>query len=131
MYIKPITFTDYSGVERTMDFYFNISKAEVIEKELGTHGGYSNMLLKIAESKDGPLIIKTFKEFIMDAYGERSEDGIHFNKSRELSIAFTQTEAYSVFLEEICTNAEAAAEFINNTLPKETIKEVVKQTKSE
>jgi hypothetical protein len=121
MYIKPIKYTDYAGVERTEDFYFNLSKAEIIEKELGTYGGYGSMLEKIVEKKDGPLIMSTFKNLIMESYGERSEDGKRFVKSKELSIAFTQTEAYSVLLEELCTDAAAGAEFVNGIMPKEPI----------
>ena len=29
---KTVTYTDYNGVERTESFYFNLSKAEVMEK---------------------------------------------------------------------------------------------------
>lgn len=36
---KTISYTDYDGNERTEDFYFNLSKAEIIEMELGTAGG--------------------------------------------------------------------------------------------
>ena len=121
MYIKPITYTDYAGVERTEDFYFNLSKAEIIEKQLGTYGGYAEMLEKIVAKKDGPLIISTFKKLIMDSYGERSEDGKRFIKSKELSTAFIQTEAYSVLLEELCTDASAGAEFVNGIMPNKPI----------
>ena len=27
---KTITYTDYNGMERTEDFYFNLTKAEVV-----------------------------------------------------------------------------------------------------
>ena len=30
---KTIKYTDYNGVERTEDFYFNLSKAEIMEKQ--------------------------------------------------------------------------------------------------
>ena len=28
---ETITYTDYNGVERTEDFYFNLSQAEILE----------------------------------------------------------------------------------------------------
>lgn len=115
---KTITYTDYNDVERTEDFYFNISKAELIEMELGTNGGYSEMLERIAKSKDAPTIMKTFKEFILKAYGVKSDDGVRFMKSEEISRAFMETEAYTVLLMELCTKAEAAAKFVNAVLPK-------------
>ena len=36
---KTITYTDYNDNERTEDFYFNFSKAELTEMELSTVGG--------------------------------------------------------------------------------------------
>ena len=36
---KTVTYTDYNGVERTENFYFNLSKAEVMEMEMSTAGG--------------------------------------------------------------------------------------------
>ena len=68
---KAITYTDYNGVERTEDFYFNLSKAEVMEMELGTVGGLAEMLKRIVDSQDVPALIKNFKEIILKAYGEK------------------------------------------------------------
>ena len=62
---KPITYTDYNGVERTEDFYFNLSKAELMEMELGVTGGMTEMLNKIIAAKDAPSLMKTFKEMIL------------------------------------------------------------------
>ena len=36
---KTITYVDYNGTERTEDFYFNLTKAEILEMELSTEGG--------------------------------------------------------------------------------------------
>ena len=41
---KTITYNDYNGVERTEDFYFNLSKAEILEMEMGTSGGLAENL---------------------------------------------------------------------------------------
>ena len=49
---KTVTYTDYNGVERTEDFYFNLSKAEVTEMELSVDGGLAQMLENIVNSKD-------------------------------------------------------------------------------
>lgn len=114
---KAITYTDYNGVERTEDFYFNLSKAEVMEMELGTVGGLAEMLKKIVDSQDVPALIKNFKEIILKAYGEKSPDGKRFIKSEELSTAFSQTEAYSTLFMELATDHEAASVFINGIIP--------------
>lgn len=125
---KPITYTDYNGVERTEDFYFNLSKAELMEMELGVTGGMTEMLNKIIAAKDAPSLMKTFKEMIMKAYGVKSDDGKRIIKSEELSIAFTQTEAYSVLFMELITDDKAAADFVNGIIPNEIQAEVAAQT---
>lgn len=125
---KIITYTDYNGVERTEPFYFNLSKAELMEMELGVTGGMTEMLNKIIAAKDAPSLMKTFKEMIMKAYGVKSDDGKRLIKSEELSIAFTQTEAYSVLFMELITDDKAAADFVNGIIPNEIQAEVAAQT---
>ena len=125
---KIITYTDYNGVERTEPFYFNLSKAELMEMELGVTGGMTEMLDKIIAAKDAPSLMKTFKEMIMKAYGVKSDDGKRLIKSEELSIAFTQTEAYSVLFMELITDDKAAADFVNGIIPNEIQTEVAAKT---
>ncbi len=125
---KIITYTDYNGVERTEPFYFNLSKAELMEMELGVTGGMTEMLDKIIAAKDAPSLMKTFKEMIMKAYGVKSDDGKRLIKSEELSIAFTQTEAYSVLFMELITDDKAAADFVNGIIPNGIQTEVAAQT---
>ena len=114
---KTMTYTDYNGVERTEDFYFNLTKAEVMEMEMSTSGGLSEMINKIVATQDAPAIIKIFKDIILKSYGEKSLDGKKFVKSEELSNAFSQTEAYSMLFMELATDAEAASNFINAIVP--------------
>ena len=125
---KIITYTDYNGIERTEPFYFNLSKAELMEMELGVTGGMTEMLDKIITAKDAPSMMKTFKEMIMKAYGVKSDDGKRLIKSEELSIAFTQTEAYSVLFMELITDDKAAADFVNGIIPNEIQTEVAAKT---
>lgn len=114
---KTITYTDYNGVERTEDFYFNLSKAEIMEMELGVSGGFAEMLRNIVKSNDTPTLIKIFKDLVLKAYGEKSSDGKRFIKSEEISTAFSQTEAYSILFMELATNAEEASKFVNGIVP--------------
>lgn len=117
MLTKTITYTDYNGTERTEKFYFNLSKAELMEMELTTAGGYGEMLQNIVNAQDGPTLIKIFKELVLKAYGQKSADGKRFIKSEELSTAFAQTEAYSILFMELATDPEAAAKFVNGIIP--------------
>lgn len=114
---KTVTYVDYNGVERTEDFYFNLSKAEVTEMELSVEGGFSKMLEEIVKSNDNARILELFKEMVLKAYGEKSADGRRFVKSKELSEAFSQTEAYSEIFMELAMDEKAAAAFVNGIMP--------------
>ena len=114
---KTITYTDYNQAERTEDFYFNLTKAEVMEMEMSTSGGLAEMIKKIVAAKDAPAIIKVFKDLILKAYGEKSPDGKRFIKSEEIPTAFAQTEAYSQLFMELATDPDKAAEFVNGIIP--------------
>lgn len=114
---KTITYTDYNGLQRTEDYYFNLSMAEVAEMELSVNGGLSETLKRIVDAKEIPSLIKIFKDLILKAYGEKSPDGKRFIKSEELSTAFSQTEAYSTLFMELATDSTAAAAFINGIIP--------------
>ncbi|MDD6639624.1 MAG: hypothetical protein PUE66_01305 [Erysipelotrichaceae bacterium] len=121
MIVKNIKYTDYNGVEREEPFLFNLSKAELMEMEMGTKGGLTEMIQKIIATKDQPSIIAIFKKLVLQAYGEKSADGRRFIKTdengRPLSIAFSETEAYSKLFMELATDDVKAAEFVNGIIP--------------
>lgn len=119
MFIKEMTYTDFDGTERTEKFYFNLTKAEIMEMELSTAGGLQQILKDIIASKDVPKMIEMFKKIILASYGEKSADGKRFIKSKEITDAFTQTNAYSDLFIELATDDVAAAEFVNHIIPKE------------
>ena len=123
---KTITYVDYNGNERTEDFYFNLSKAEVTEMEMSTSGGLAEMIQRIIAAQDVPAIIKVFKDLILKAHGVKSPDGKTFVKSEAISTAFSQTEAYSQLFMELATNAEAAAAFVNGIVPANAAQKVNK-----
>lgn len=116
---KTITYVDYNDVERTEDFYFNLSKAELMEIEMSTSGGLVEMINRIVSAQDAPAIIKVFKELILKAYGVKSLDGKRFEKSDKLRTEFEQTEAYSQLFMELSTDADAASKFVNGIMPSE------------
>ena len=115
---KTMTYIDYEGVQRTESFYFNLTKAEIVEMEYDVEGGLQKMLEEVSEKLDGKKIMAFVKKIILKAYGEKSADGKRFIKSEELSQAFAQTEAYSDLYIELVTDAKALAEFINAIVPK-------------
>lgn len=124
---QTITYIDYNDEERTEDFFFNLSKAELAEMELTTPGGLAAYIEKIINTKDTPELIKIFKKLVLDAYGIKSDDGRRFIKSPEIAKAFSETEAYSNFFMDLATNSDMASMFINSIIPKSMAEEVAKQ----
>lgn len=114
---KTIAYTDYNGIERKEDFYFNLTKAEVMELEMSTQGGLAEMIQRIVAAQDQPAIIKIFKDLIIKAYGVKSPDGKKFIKNQEVVDDFVQTEAFSELFMELATDADAAAKFVNGIVP--------------
>lgn len=114
---KTITYKDYNDVERTEDFYFNLSRVEVTEMDLSVPGGYVAMIQKIVAEMDGDKIMKVFKDFILKSYGEKSADGRFFDKGEAISSKFLHSPAYDVLFMELMTEAGKAHEFMNAIIP--------------
>lgn len=116
---KTIKFEDYNGMMREEDHYFNLTKAELMEMEMGEVGGLSEKINRISQKLDVPEIMEIFKELILKSYGEKTPDGRGFmKKNGELAEAFAETEAYSELFMELVSDADKASEFINGILPK-------------
>lgn len=114
---KTMTYLDYDGNERTDDFYFNLTKAELMEMEMSHEGGLVKTIDKIVAARDTKTIIELFKDLILKAFGEKSLDGRRFIKNKELSEAFAQTEAYSDLFMLLSTDTDAAVDFVNGITP--------------
>lgn len=111
------TYKDFNDVERTETKHFNLTESEVMEMELGTAGGVAELLQRIVAAKDQPTIIKFFKDFILRAYGEKSPDGLRFDKSEEKARDFSNTQFYNLLFMELATDDEKAAQFVNGVIP--------------
>lgn len=131
MLSKDIEYTDYNGNERKDTFYFNLNDAEIIEMEMATPGGFTEKLKKMAKTQDIPSLIYFFKDLILKSYGEKSPDGNRFVKSEELSIAFSQTEAYSKLYKSLVQDSDEAANFVNGIIPSGINQKELKQKTDE
>lgn len=113
MHKEVITYNDLNGVSRTEDFYFDLSKPEIVKMQASAKGGYDVQLRSIAADLNGAKIMDFFENFISKAYGEKSEDGRRFMKSDEISRSFMETPAYEVLFEKLVTDDKYAADFVN------------------
>ena len=127
---KTITYVDLNGIERKEDFYFALRKDELMDMELGTTGGFTDMVQKIIDAKDQPALMKLFKEFVLKSYGIKSDDGRRFIKNDRVREEFEQTEAYSIIYMELLTDAKKAAEFVNGVVPSDIAEQAAKKQAS-
>ena len=114
---KNVEYTDFNGEKRTETLYFNLTEAELMDMELSEDGGLSERLTKIIENDDKAGLLRFLKEFILNSYGEKSEDGRRFVKNDTIRSEFAQTEAFSKLLMDMLTDEKAAADFVNGIVP--------------
>lgn len=124
MFKRTIKYTDFDGTDREEDFYFHLSKAELVEMEMSKPGGMEKYITKLVQGLVSEEIIAVFKDMILKSYGEKSDDGKRFVKSSELSKAFSETEAYSILFYQLITDAKLASEFINGLIPADLSKDL-------
>lgn len=125
---KTITFTDFDGNQRTEDFYFNLTKAELMKMNMSVSGGLPRTLNRIIAAQDNVELMKYFEKIILMSYGVKSDDGRRFMKSEEISQDFAQTGAYDELFMELMTGGEnVVSAFINGILPSDIQKEIAKQ----
>lgn len=124
---RTITYENFNGETVTNTFYFNLTKAELIELNVSYEGGFEKFLETIIAAQDQKTLIEEFKKIILISFGEKSPDGERFIKSDELREKFTQTAAYSALFMELATDANAASVFINSVIPKDMQAQVSKQ----
>ena len=115
---KTITYTDYNGVERTEDFYFNLTRSELMEMHLTTEGGMDEKINGIIKAKSQPELEKLFKEILLKSYGRKSEDGRFFMKNDQIRAEFEASPVYDQLYMDLFLNEDTAANFVNAVFPK-------------
>ena len=117
MVAKTLTYEDFNGNQITETFYFNLSKAELIEMQVSVEGGLDKVLKRVSEEKDPAKLLNLFKMFVLKSFGVKSEDGKRFIKDDALTEAFTQTNAYSELYMSLIQDTNAAIDFITGIVP--------------
>lgn len=121
---QTITYANpFTGETTSEDLYFNLNKAELIEMSVSKGDDFVEELQKIVASNNNAEIYATFKNIILQAYGQRSDDGKRFIKSPQISEEFSQTEAFSEFIFGLLSDSSSAAEFVNGIMPADLIKQ--------
>ena len=123
---ETITYIDFNDQERTEDFYFNMTRTELIRMEMSKNGSLTGLLTKIVKANDMPDIFEAMEMLILKAYGEKSTDGRFFNKSEEISNNFMNSPAYDKLFEKLTTDATYAYKFLMGILPKDLAEQAKK-----
>lgn len=125
MISKTIKFEDFNGNEQERTYYFHMTEAEIVEW-ITTEGDYTvdKVYERMVEKRSGKEIIEAIQDIILRSYGERSLDGMEFDKSPEIVRKFKQSPAYSALFMELATNADKAADFFNGIIPKKVLAEL-------
>lgn len=121
---KTITYTDYDGNPRTEDFYFNLTKTELVKMQLENGGAFADKIRAIIKAKDTAEIIKLFEEITLKAYGVKSPDGRRFMKNPVATQEFIETPAYDELYMELISDPEKFAAFINGLIPADLAEQV-------
>ncbi len=129
---QSITYTNFADETITEDFYFHLTRVDLIRLEAEVPGGISeafNRIINNRGSVDGKLIMDTFEKFILASYGIKSADGRKHRKNPEILEDFVACGAYDAFFSVIVTDAETAANFITAIMPQGLIEEAEEMIK--
>ena len=124
---KNITYFDYDGNERTDAFYFNLSKAELMDIELDYGGNMSEAMNTMLERRDMKGVLGLLGKLVRKAYGEKSGDGRRFLKNKELEDGFATTDAFSNLLIELINDEGKLKTFVTGIIPADMKDEVEKK----
>lgn len=116
MLAEKIKYVDLDGNELEETFYFNLSKAELVELEL-IYGGIEDYMNRLIQDRNTAELVLFYKAFILKAYGKRAQDRKHFVKSQELRDKFEQTDAFSELFYKLVLDVDYAKRFLTGILP--------------
>lgn len=124
---KSITYKDYDGNDKTSTLYFHLNKFEWLELETYTKGGLIENLQHAIETGNAKKTIDILKKIILRAYGEKNPETGTFEKSDDIAIRFSKTEAFSELFYELAYNEESSKAFFLGLIPSELREEAVKR----
>lgn len=123
---ETIKYVDFNDLEREEDYYFNLTRTELIRMEMNKNGSLTGLLTKITKANDMPDIFEAMESLILKSYGEKSVDGRYFNKSEEISNNFMNSPAYDKLFDKLTTDANYAYKFLMGILPKDLAEQASK-----
>lgn len=107
---------DFTGDNEKGDFYFNLTKAEIV-KLVADNNDLEEKIKLMTETEDVSELLKIFEDVVGLSYGVRKDN--KFIKDAEETKAFLASDVYSELFLSLMKDSTAAAEFIKGILPKD------------
>lgn len=98
---QQVKYEDFDGNTQTETLYFNLNRMELIsfQKRYGSEN-MENYINKLIEEKQIEPMYDLLNDFVLTAYGIKSEDGKRFIKNDQIREEFKQSLAYEAFIED-------------------------------
>jgi hypothetical protein len=112
--IKYTSLFDEDEGEKTITCYFNLSKVELLEMNVG---GFAAIMQRIVDAGDAAALIREFKSLILMSYGIR--DGDSFVKTDAAREEFQRHPAFEVLFMRLATDEDFASKFVVGIVPKD------------
>lgn len=132
MHVEKITYTDFNDQSRTEEFMFNMSKVELMEMLADSpNGDLQKELVNMTLSRNPKELMSFMKNLILNAYGEKSDDGRRFIKvndnGRRLGDIFAETAAFDELFMILSQDPDRANKFMLGVMPASLREEVQKE----
>ena len=117
MISKTISYVDLNGNNQTEEHFFHLSKVEISRMQVKMDGKYIDYLKDLVAGRHIEALFDVFYNLILDAHGEKSDDGKRFVKTPEKRAEFEQSVAFSEFFTEMIGDMDKMAVFTKGVVP--------------
>lgn len=135
MYRKVITYIDFNGNQKTGNFYFNLTRPELVEMQRSPLVEMQKIIDRIRSMEDPETELTVeekdmiqdkmgtiLRDLVIQSYGIKSEDGERFTKrigNRRFGVGedFVETMAYDALYMEMLGNPKNLINFVRMIIP--------------
>ena len=119
MISKTLTYLDFNGDKHKKEFWFHLSVPEITKLQFkDKNQTMFDAIVKMTEEENARDVLELLETIVRASVGQRSEDGARFKKNDDITSELFDTEAYSVLFEELLSNPDEVARFLQGVLPK-------------
>lgn len=132
MFKETFEYEDFNGHKRTAEMYFNLTDIEVVDFSGRNPSQVTEDMETMVNTENIRGILAFIRDLINWSYGVKSEDGITFEKSPEITRKFVQSAYYSDWLFSLFENdAAKGIAFVKGVLPASLIEKAQERVNME